>query len=163
MAAGLSVREFARRVGVTHPAVLKAIKSGRITTNKDGTLDYAKASKAWERNRDPSKARGVPGVKRTLADAKVSASYAVSRAAREHFNARILEAEYKQLMGDLVPLEDVKKAAFDTGRRVRDLLLNVPVRVGPVVAGLSDVNDCIREIEKEIRRVVAELDESMGA
>src|SRR5881409_1039956 len=52
--AGLSQRAYARRRGVTHRAVQKAIKAGRITTSPDGTIDPARADAQWTANTDPA-------------------------------------------------------------------------------------------------------------
>ena len=54
--AGLSQRAYARHRGVTHRAVQKAIKTGRITTNSDGTIDPARADAQWTANTDPASA-----------------------------------------------------------------------------------------------------------
>src|SRR5947208_15967936 len=54
--AGLSQRGYARHRGVTHRAVQKAIKAGRITTNSDGTIDPARADAQWVANTDPASA-----------------------------------------------------------------------------------------------------------
>src|SRR2546426_5178487 len=52
--AGLSQRGYARHRGVTHRAVQKAIKTGRITTSPDGTIDPARADAQWTANTDPA-------------------------------------------------------------------------------------------------------------
>ncbi|MCI0600043.1 MAG: hypothetical protein L0Y60_11095 [Beijerinckiaceae bacterium] len=55
---GLSIRAYAKSRGVSHVAVLKAIKAGRIPAEADGTIDPVKADAAWERSTDPGKAKG---------------------------------------------------------------------------------------------------------
>jgi hypothetical protein len=40
---GLSIRAYAQHRGVSHTAVAKAIKAGRISKEADGTIDPAKA------------------------------------------------------------------------------------------------------------------------
>ena len=44
---GVSIRAYARQRGVSHVAVLRAAKSGRIPLEADGTIDPAKADAAW--------------------------------------------------------------------------------------------------------------------
>lgn len=51
---GLSIRAYAQRRGVSHTAVAKAIKTGRISLNADGSIDAAQADAQWERNTLPS-------------------------------------------------------------------------------------------------------------
>ena len=46
---GLSIRAYARHRGVSHVAVLRAAKAGRVYLEPDGTIDTAKAEISWER------------------------------------------------------------------------------------------------------------------
>jgi hypothetical protein len=52
---GLSVRAYARHRGVSHVAVMKAVRAGRIPQETDGTIDPARADAAWEAQTDPAK------------------------------------------------------------------------------------------------------------
>jgi hypothetical protein len=54
---GVSIRAYARSRGVSHVAVLKAAKAGRIPLEADSTIDPAKADSAWDRSTDPGKAK----------------------------------------------------------------------------------------------------------
>lgn len=54
---GLSRRAYARHRGVAENAVRKAIASGRIELEPDGTIDPVKADLAWTRRTDPSQQR----------------------------------------------------------------------------------------------------------
>ena len=47
---GISIRAYARHRGVTDTAVHKAIRSGRVTPEADGTIDANQADAQWERN-----------------------------------------------------------------------------------------------------------------
>jgi len=47
---GLSIRAYARHRGVSDTAVHKAIRSGRITPEADGTIDPVRADRDWARN-----------------------------------------------------------------------------------------------------------------
>ena len=57
---GLSIRAYARHRGVSHVAVHKAIKAGRIVAEADGTIDPDKADAAWERASDPARKKAPP-------------------------------------------------------------------------------------------------------
>src|ERR1700732_3148955 len=52
---GLSIRAYAKVRGVSHVAVLKAIKAGRIPIEPDGAIDLGKADAAWARSTDPGR------------------------------------------------------------------------------------------------------------
>ena len=56
----LSIRAYAKRRGLSHVAVLKAAKAGRIELEPDGTIDPAKADAAWAQSSDPGRARTAP-------------------------------------------------------------------------------------------------------
>ena len=56
---GLSIRAYARQRGVSHVAVLKAVKQGRVTLEPDGTVDAAKADASWERSSDPARRKAA--------------------------------------------------------------------------------------------------------
>lgn len=55
---GLSRRAYARHRGVAENAVRKAIASGRIELEPDGTIDPVKADLAWAKRTDPAQQRG---------------------------------------------------------------------------------------------------------
>ena len=54
---GMNVTTYARHRGVSHVAVLKAIKAGRIIKETDGTIDPVKADAAWEQNTSQAQQR----------------------------------------------------------------------------------------------------------
>jgi hypothetical protein len=56
---GLSRRAYAALRGVHESAVRKAIATGRITLETDGTIDAAKAEAMWGSSTDPAKQRGA--------------------------------------------------------------------------------------------------------
>lgn len=56
---GMSSRQYAAHRGVSHTAVGKAIASGRITLEADGSIDPAKADRQWDAQTDPAKQRGI--------------------------------------------------------------------------------------------------------
>lgn len=82
---GMSRRQYAAHRGVSHTAVAKAISTGRITLNEDGTLDPAKADEQWNRQTDPAKQRGAHaqamGTATAAGTARAAATKPVPRAA----------------------------------------------------------------------------------
>lgn len=56
---GLSRRKYAEYRGVSESAVRKAIATGRITLEDDGTIDPVKADLEWGSQTDPAKQRGA--------------------------------------------------------------------------------------------------------
>ncbi len=56
---GMGLREYARYRGVSSVAVGKAIKSGRIQKELDGTIDPVKADADWAANTNQAQQRRV--------------------------------------------------------------------------------------------------------
>lgn len=56
---GISIREYARRRGVSDTAVRKAIKAGRVRPLPNGRIDQASADRDWHSNTDPAFQRGA--------------------------------------------------------------------------------------------------------
>lgn len=56
---GLSQRQYAAHRGVSHTAVAKALATGRISAEPDGTIDPVKADLQWDEATDPAKQRGA--------------------------------------------------------------------------------------------------------
>ncbi len=165
MSKGLSITAYARHRGVSHVAVLKAIKAGRIEKEADGTIDPAKADAAWARNtnqaqqRKPAK-QSEPQRNETEAEAPVGPpivnsgpSFAQSRAIKEAYNARLAKLSYEEKSGALVRTDNVKVAWFNTLRVVRDRTLNLPDRLAPILAAETDPK-IVREILEEELRII---------
>ena len=64
---GISIRAYARHRGVTDTAVHKAIRSGRVTPEADGTIDADQADAQWERKTSAPKT----GTQRPVVKVKV--------------------------------------------------------------------------------------------
>lgn len=173
---GLSQRAYARRRGVTHSAVQKALRTGRISALADGTIDPRAADRQWAANTDETKplnsVSGAPKHRRRPGDApgpvggeggngepegRVSRSYQAARTMREVYTARRAKLDLEVAEGKLVPVEEVRAHAFDCARRVRDAVLAVPDRLAPVLAGMTDTEEVRRELRAELRKALAEL------
>lgn len=102
---GLSRRKYAEYRGVSESAVRKAIASGRITPEPDGSIDPVKADAEWDATTDPAKQRGRHstsiGVKSAAATARAKAGELkpVPKAAIDAVNSTLTEA------GEQVPAE----------------------------------------------------------
>ncbi len=60
-----------------------------------------------------------------------------ARTISEIFNAKIKEVTYKKEIGELVPVKQVEKEAYEAARIVRDNFLSLPERVSSVLIGKS--------------------------
>ena len=167
----LGIRAYARRRGVSHTAVGKAIRSGRLSRSvvrepgKPPKVDAELADEEWRDATDPAQQREPNGQalmyggerKRKAEPTDEGLSFARVRTVREGINAQLAQLELDRERGRLVDRDDVRAQAFESARRVRDRLLGVPVRLGPVVAGRTDPTECEKLIRAELDVALQEL------
>lgn len=95
---GLSRRAYAAHRGCSESAVRKAIATGRIVTEADGTIDAAKADAMWDARTDPAQQRGAHAqataaeTAATTATAKAALNKPVLRAALDAVKDTLREA-----------------------------------------------------------------------
>ena len=177
---GLSIRAYAQHRGVSHTAVAKAIKAGRISAEPDGKIDPAKADAQWARNTLPSQKLNTSKPASKVATPPVSKvasrdtqapletratapDYQTSRAIREAYAARLAKLEYEERTGKLINADEVTVKHFNLARVLRDRLQQIPRKVAPnIVAAVVAqpdqrvvedlLMDAIREALEEISR-----------
>ena len=92
---GLSRRAYAAHRGVSETAVRKAIASGRVSVEADGTIDPVKADRDWSSQTDPAKQRGLQsialGTQTAASTARATATKPVPRAAIEAVSETLRE------------------------------------------------------------------------
>ena len=90
---GMSRRQYAAHRGVSHTAVGKAISSGRISLEADGSIDPVTADRQWDAQTDPAKQRGVHaqalGTRTAASTARAAATKPVPKAAIDAVNATL--------------------------------------------------------------------------
>ena len=152
---GLSQRAYARHRGVNESAVRKAIKSGRITPNADGTIDPDKADFEWEQNThqgyNPSSQDGMGTGSPT--------TYQQAKTANEVYKAQTAKLELDKLKGTLIDRKQAEDTVFRLARAERDAWLNWPNRVSAELAAkfqideaelFTALNDAVRQQLTEI-------------
>ena len=145
------VRAYARHRGVDPMSVEKAIKSGRITRDADGEIDFEKADRDWEQNTRPAMSPDE--------DNGGLAQYSRARAIREYYQASLAKIEYEQKVGKLLPKDEVQAAAFNTYRQFREQLLNIPDRVAAIIAAETgmDTKKVHEILTAEVRQALNEF------
>lgn len=178
---GLSIRAYARRRGVSHVAVLRAIKQGRVPVEADGTIDPAKADAAWERSTDPGRTKPKPkagpaklrpvgeaalgSVRETLKEQGLPAGGAVTfvqaRTAHEIAKAHLARLRLQRMKGELVDRARATALVFRLAREERDSWLNWPARVAALIAADlgAEAHAVQKSIEAHVRGHLSELAE----
>ena len=149
---GLSIRAYAAHRGVSHTSVRKAIASGRLTPEADGTIDPVKADRAWVRNADPSKARDSQKLK-AVPEAAVAAvgdtlrehgfpapvtsggmTFLQAKTANEVMKAQERRILLQKLKGEVVERARAEMLMFRLAREERDAWVSWPARIAALVA-----------------------------
>ena len=149
----LSIKEYAEHRNVSVVAVRKAIKSGRITLNQNKKLDQKLADSQWFENTNPAKQRN--SADNNSSDDKIS--YHRSRAIREDYNAKLTKLQFERESGKLIPIEEVKIQAFNSGRRIRDRLLNMPDHIAPHLVSKTSIFEIKNILKSELTKILEEL------
>ena len=179
---GLSIRAYAQHRGVSHTAVAKAIKAGRISKEPDGTIDPAKADTQWERNTLPSQSLdtraskltqkvATPAVSTPVSSREAQASletraaapdYQTSRAIREAYAARLAKLEFEERTGKLLNADEVKVKHFNLARLLRDRIQQIPRKVAPQIVAAVVVQPDQRVVEDLLMEAIREALEELS-
>jgi hypothetical protein len=154
---GLSIRAYARHRGVSHVAVKKAIDSGRITPEADGTLDPHRADAEWAKNTEAPRAgtrarpvrAAVPqetAAGASAGDTHVSlptggASLLQARTVNEVVKAQTNKLRLAQLRGEVVNRAQAIAHVFKLARAEREAWINWPNRITPTLAAELGIDE----------------------
>lgn len=151
----ISIREFAKRLGITDSAVHRA--------RKDGVFSKGESTRKWGKRKLPcmvwpvakeeyfSNGRGIHAAAYGQSqDAKIKSNIKVDESevpsestpighnltsiqrAKLHyevFRAKKVELEYREKLGELVNKEQVYQELFSAGKLLRDAVMNIPEAV----------------------------------
>ena len=153
---GLSIRAYARHRGVSHVAVKKAIDTGRITPQADGTIEPNRADLEWAQNtvaaRKPVAAKTASPAAEPIRPASApvepvaptlsagGTSLLQARTVNEVVKAQTNKVRLAQLKGDLVDRSQAIAHVFRLARTERDAWLNWPARVSAELAAKLEVD-----------------------
>lgn len=155
----ISQSEWARENGFTRQYVNKLVKNKTIKLIK-GKINPDQANSAIKAIRNPAleEKRTVISSSSGNSDSNLSTLLLKTRLKNEVEKGKLLETRVKTETKELVNAESVREAAFNTGRIIRDGMLNIPDRVSSVIASAGSDEHKIHEIlTKEIRLVLEEL------
>jgi hypothetical protein len=165
----ISQAEYARQRGVSRQYVGQMVAKGVIKlTGRKVDMDQANAALAAirepvrpERRAEASAAvPDVPALPRAGGD--LPTLLLKTRIKSEVERAKLLEIKAKVEAGKYVDADDVKVAAFNKARVVRDALLNIPERLAAVLAAETDKQRVHGMLITEIRAACEELSGDSG-
>ena len=165
---GLSIRAYAKQRGVSDAAVRKAITTGRIDKESDGTINPAKADIQWQRNTDASQQRRNSKRPSTLRGIELGTdsmgggtTLVQARTVNEVVKAQTGKVRLAKLKSELVDRAHALALVFKLARSERDAWLNWPARVSAAMAvGLGvDPHTLHFQLESAVRQHLQELGE----
>jgi hypothetical protein len=157
----VSQYEWAKRSGFSKQYANRLVKSGVIRLI-NGKVDIDEANATLASIRNPSRQESRKGLQNV---SDLSTLLLKTRITHEMEKGKILEAKAKAELGELMPVEAVKTAAYNKARVVRDNLLNIPDRVASQLASLDNEKKIHEILLSEIRSVLEALaaDKTEGA
>lgn len=157
---------LARQLKVSRQAVHELVKRGVLSKDKDGLIDFELAKHALTNRVRPSGKTAAalqdnpPPQPTTQADAAAEpeiTSYHVAKTLREAAEAQIARLKLAEMQGEVIRSDAVR--ATWTARIVsaRDVLLQIPSRLAPVLAAETNPTTVAILLEDEIGRAMDEL------
>jgi hypothetical protein len=119
---------------VSHVAVLKAIRTGRIRQNGDGLIDSQQADRDWAANTHP-----VPKAPRAVPVAMTDDfGFARARTLRAHYEALHAKLDYERRSAGLLSAAEVKLATVQVTQAFKAAMLEIPAKIAAQLAGETD-------------------------
>jgi len=178
--------EMCQKLDISPTAFNYAVRRGRIKafiklTGHNGRLfEYEVAKKEWlenvdqaqrDRNNKHKKNQGYEDyMKQRKEDIekfsqidfdKIPSSEAERR--EKVYKAKLAETKYQEQAGKLVDIDVVKSTWFESARKVRDSMNQIPGMLGPELASMTDPNKIERRLKTEINKALERLSEANGA
>ena len=176
----VTVREFARRIGVSLTAIQKGVKNGRIEaitdpdTGKITGIDYDGQAGAWTANSKHPQKRpntiaggrprldGMPPAKPARqpppADNEPSPLGGMTMAnvqrARELVKLQLDNLKLREAQGELVSASETRKQGHSLATGIISALYNIPDRCADEIAGMSDPHAIHKLLLTEIDNAV---------
>ena len=162
----MGIREYARYRGVSAPAVVDAIKQGKIQdavimVGTKKKIDRDTADRLWLENtriNNKNTSTIFNNASEEQQDAKLTGvAFSKSKMAREMYAAKIAQLKYEQKAGKLVRVDDVRRAAGQAARITRDKILSLSDKLAPILASETDIHDIRMLLDKELRSALSEV------
>jgi hypothetical protein len=161
--------------------VRKAIETGRIAVEADGTIDPDAADRQWEANTDTTRNRGgtagkgsrgtrrkvsseaMASVEATLAEEGLEPEGSVTltdaKTAHEIVKTHLARIRLAKMRGELVDSRRATDLIFAKARAERDVWLQWPARVAAIMASELGVDPHLMEtvLDAHVRQYLADI------
>ncbi|MFP4895810.1 hypothetical protein [Paraburkholderia sp. EG304] len=162
----ISIREFARREGVSDTLVHQALKKGKLSREPDGRMNPALVGSGWHKEESSAK-RFAEAAKNdeelaTGAGPVRGVSYGEALRLKENWLALLRRLDYEHKAGSLVEVATAQRVVFDLCREQRDAWLAFPSKVAPFLAvefGIADLERLTASLAAHVHNQLADLGE----
>lgn len=159
---------LARHLGVKRQAIHDLVKRGIIATGEDGKLDVAAAIDAMAKTlrADSKTVAAILAAPDDLPDTVApppapetldATSYHVARTLREAAEAKMAQLRLRQMAGELVEADRVRRIVTTLAATVRAGFERIPDKLAERLAALADAHECHALMTAEIDQVLADL------
>lgn len=152
----ISQSEWARRQGFSKQYVGKLIKQGKIHLI-DGMIDEYTANAELEMRRNVDLPRQRKNHGSYFIQDDMHNLLIKTKLKNEIEKGKLIEAEVKEKLGELVSMAEVNRVFYAKAKAVRDGILNVPDRISALLASINDPAEIHKTLTKELRQVLEEL------
>ncbi|HYX35787.1 MAG TPA: hypothetical protein VE954_22035 [Oligoflexus sp.] len=156
--------ELAEILGVSHQAIYKAVKIGRLSQCVSGEARYDRrfeiftACLEWENGRDNGQVRNTEAIEsQHLLQNNAYPPLAESRQVKEYYealNERVLLLKQTE---SLVDLAKVETEVFNLARQTRDRLLEIPERMRFQLLSVGLTDEASDEIVKQLIQMIQDV------
>lgn len=144
--------EAARVEGVSRQWINELVRRGRLSTDASKRVNLRDVRRVRAEELDPAR-----GKHKQAGGASNSSEFSKARAKREQIEAELAELKLLQQRGELVLAADVRRELAGQLGALRDRLLQVGARVGPVLAPETDLVQCVRIVDAAIHEALEEV------
>ena len=170
---GVGLRAAAKELKISHVALLKAFKNGRVKKLEDGSFDVEKCRRALELNSHPGKqaaarsqqTKAEPTTSTTDArlegagEPESGASYTEALRVREWIRVEKEKLNLARQRAELAAIVEINAWIAGMIMRARDILLRIPPELRDKLAQEDDPVRCEELLMEEIHRSLRELAE----
>lgn len=169
----ISLRALARFLNVSHTAVEKGVKSGRLQRSiayenaVPFVRDLALAAREWAdgASKQPAvtvvPAQSASGGDSGPGDGPITLTKANIQLALERQTQLALANDEKR--GRLIDAEVARRESFDCARSIRDAVLNIPDRLAGELAAEPDAAVVWRRLDEELRKALEAASDIIAA
>ncbi|MBR1734631.1 MAG: hypothetical protein IJ730_04185 [Alphaproteobacteria bacterium] len=152
----ISQAEWARRQGFSKQYAAKLIKQGKIHLI-DGMIDEYTANAELEMQRNINLPRQRKGGGSYFVQDDMHNLLVKTKLKNEIEKGKLIEAEVKERLGELISVSEVKRVFYAKAKAVREGIMNVPDRLSTLLVTIRDPLEMHRVLSQELRQVLEEL------